>query len=184
MKRIFLAVKILPDQNFLDFFNELKDAFHYERIKWIRSDNIHITLKFFGDVEDGKIPGIISIIESVTKKINPFVIELGGTGFFGNKSNPRVVWTGIKADQDFFNLGEELLSSFELVGYLRDHGKFKPHLTLGRIKFISDVHAFHEILNDYNEDHFQELRIDKLILYESILKPQGPEYISLKSFNL
>jgi len=77
-----------------------------------------------------------------------------------------------------------LLVEFEQVGYLRDHGKFKPHLTLGRIKFISDLFVFHEILNDFNKDQLQVLKVDKLILYESILKPQGPEYISLKSFNL
>ena len=84
IKRLFCAVKILPDDNFLESYRDLREALAHERIKWVEEQNIHITLKFFGDTEVKRIPEISHVLENAGKRIPVFSFSLKGLGIFGS----------------------------------------------------------------------------------------------------
>jgi 2'-5' RNA ligase len=184
MKRLFAAIKIQPDNVFLDQFHELQNRLKHEQIKWVEEHNIHITLKFFGETEEEKFPEIVSLLELVTADINVFSFSLQKLGVFGSSYDPRVIWAGIEPYANLSFIMKMISRKLENIGYKPDRQNLVPHLTLGRIKLIKDKQMFQKIIDENNGISSQEIIVDSFILYESILKKEGPVYLALKTFLL
>lgn len=184
MKRTFLAVKIIPGDRFSDTFNEIKSALQHEKIKWVETHNMHITLKFFGDTSDSEIDTIEKIVAPIARETPSFHVKVEGTGFFGKSRQPRVLWFGINDGSRLKNVGNHVLNALEKAGFEKERNEFNPHLTLGRIKFIKDIELFREVIEDFRNEEIQESEISEIILFESILHPGGPEYNPLRKFRL
>jgi len=184
MKRLFAAIKIQPDRAFLDQFRKLQTQLRHERIKWVEEYNIHITLKFFGETEEGKIPEITRVLEEVAADIIVFSFSLQKLGIFGSSYDPRVVWAGIEPYANLSLIMKLISDKLENLGYKPDRQNLVPHLTLGRIKFIKDKQMFQKIIDETKGISFQEIIVDKFIIYESVLKKEGPVYLALKTFQL
>lgn len=182
MKRIFAAIKINPSEKLIELFNNLKSDLREEKIKWVYPEKMHLTLKFFGETPENKIEEIIELLDDAIFEIDPFDIHLEDIGIFGSTYKPRVIWIGFRDYKPLKRLFEAIKARLERAGYEYDRQNFVPHLTLGRIKFIRNKRYFQSIIEKYKNIEIQSEQIDKLILFESILKPQGPEYIVIEEF--
>ena len=184
MKRLFIAIKINPDQEFLTQFQSLRSSLSHEKIKWVEEQNIHITLKFFGETDEKRIPGIVAVMEKIAAGTREFSLSLKKLGVFGSSYDPRVVWVGIEPYQAVADLMKQLHQELKTVGFEPDRQNLVPHLTLGRIKFLNDKPLFQKTLEQYRETASREMVIDSIILFESILRREGPEYRIIQAVDL
>lgn len=184
MKRIFAAVKIHPNEVLMDVHEALKSACKYDRITWVNPDNMHITLKFFGETEEERIPAIKNQLQKLVSGHYAFDLHLKGIGVFGSKYKPRVVWIGMDPNPDLVNLGQNILDEMESLGFMKDRQNFVPHLTLGRIKFVDDKNRFFELIQSYGDTPISTEKVYEVVLYESLLSQSGPKYYPLDTFGL
>ncbi len=184
MKRIFAAIKVEPNENLLRVYDELKDDLRYEKIKWVEPQNIHITLKFFGETSDEKIDDICEVFDVIAQRHPAFTLQMQNVGIFGSSYNPRVVWFGMKESSEIEKLANDVLKSVEEVGFPRDRQNFRPHLTVGRIKVIQDKRYFQQVINKFKNTFLQTIPVNSFLLIESKLRPQGSVYNIVEVFPL
>ena len=184
MKRIFAAIKINLDDGFLDIYEEIKETFYKDKIKWVAPENMHITLKFFGDTKEDIINNIRNTFRNIAGTIKPFEIKIKGFGFFGNSRFPRVLWFGIEFPDNLDLIYENIQKELEPLGYQSEDKKFKPHLTIGRIKDFKNKRLLLDLVEKYNNTLILRNQVKEFVLYESILKKEGPVYIPIEKFKL
>ncbi|MCD4790473.1 MAG: RNA 2',3'-cyclic phosphodiesterase [Bacteroidales bacterium] len=184
MKRIFAAIKIHPSNQFLKVYYDLKTAMRNDKIKWVDTQNIHVTMKFFGETEEDRIENIITILSEISLRYKPFTLELKDVGIFGSSYKPRVIWFGIEENKIMQSLAMDTLDEMGKIGFEKDRQNFVPHLTIGRIKFVNDKKRFREIIDRYKSIEIQKENVVEFSLIESILRPQGPEYKIIETFKL
>ena len=183
--RIFIALPIEIDPNKLDPVNEKLEQFN-PILKVVPTKNYHITLKFIGDVNGDTYNDIISNFKQIKIPLKKIEYTLNGLGSFPGFSRANVLWCGIrcnlKATDQLKTIIEDFTSQF---GINRDERKFKPHLTLARIKKNKKIPG--ELVDFFKnkiETNFGSGYFDKIILYESELTPKGSIYTELNSLLL
>jgi RNA 2',3'-cyclic 3'-phosphodiesterase len=184
MKRLFIAIKIDPDNAFLEQLRQLKIHFRHEKIKWVEDHNIHVTLKFLGDTEEERIPEIVGAIKQVAEQHPVFTIQLQKLGVFGSRYDPRVIWAGIEPYTELVSLMQRVHSSLVPAGFEPDRQNLIPHLTLGRIKELKDKVVFQRTMDQFRNISSAKMVVTNFILYESILKKEGPVYTEIDQFGL
>jgi 2'-5' RNA ligase len=184
MKRLFAAIKIHPSPNYLAVFNAVSSSLRHERIKWVEPQNMHLTLKFFGETDEKQIPDICKAVETTASQSKPFTLKIADTGIFGSRYDPKVIWFGIQKQTELDNLAKNLFAVLENCGWKSDRQNFVPHLTIGRIKELKDKPLFQQIISKYSTVDIQEEKVTEVTLYESILRPEGPLYVNLFSAKL
>lgn len=176
MKRLFAALKIQPDPEFISRYRLLKQEMRNEPVKWVEEHNIHITLKFFGETEESRIPGISRVLANVASQRGPLSFRLKGLGVFGSSYAPRVVWAGIDPYEPLAGLMKDVHRDLRSEGWEPDRQNLVPHLTLGRIKSLRDRIFFQRTLDRYRDLTSLPVTPGTIILYESILRKEGPLY--------
>ncbi len=184
MKRLFLAIKVIPDHNLLKIYHAMQQSFRYDKIRWVDPINFHLTLKFFGNTSEEKIPIISEVVQNVLKPYDPLNLVLENCGVFGSRYKPRVIWLGIANNNQLKNLGIELLNDLHDAGFIKDRQNFVPHITVGRITKIIDKRLFNEEMSKIKDVFIQNNIVDKIILFESSLSPKGAQYNIIESFHL
>jgi 2'-5' RNA ligase len=184
MKRLFTAIRINPSPEFLSTYQDLRSGLRFADIKWVKPEIIHVTLKFFGETEESRIPEIRRVLKEVAGRHRPFGAQLSKTGIFGSAYDPRVIWFGMEKAEPLKALAQDVLTSVEPIGWARDRQNFVPHITIARIKNIPDKRLFQQIIDRHRDDFFQEIFITEFHLYESILQREGPVYKVLDSYTL
>ncbi len=117
---------------------------------WVKRENIHLTLKFLGDVAPNQISAIKNSIEQVTDTRSPFSMELGGIGAFPNLSRPRIIWASVKTGADgVAAIAREIDLRLSRHGYERDEKPFRPHLTLARLKSRTNLKPLVDVFQQY-----------------------------------
>lgn len=183
-KRLFCAIKIEPSQSIIDCMDELKDVFRFDKIKWVAPENIHLTLKFLGETNVELIPKINNLISETASISSRFQLEVKGLGAFSRNQKPSVIWLGLNFEHELLQIFQQLEKGFESLGFPKENRKFSPHLTIGRVKYIEEPSELDEIVSDYKKTVFLKKQIEKITLYESVLRPQGPIYKALDEFYL
>jgi RNA 2',3'-cyclic 3'-phosphodiesterase len=184
MKRLFAAIEISPDNAFLDQYRKLKAQLRQEKIKWVEEHNLHLTLKFFGDTEEYRILDISRVLESVAGRMECFGFWLEGLGVFGSRYDPRVIWVGIRPYERLVSLMKETGEELKSIGYTPDRQNLVPHLTVGRIRELRDKFFFQKVIDENKKIISREMIVDSFLLFESILKKEGPLYLKLQKFPL
>jgi RNA 2',3'-cyclic 3'-phosphodiesterase len=184
MKRTFIAIDVLPDPGLKEIIEQIHYRLRYEKITWVQPDLLHITLNFLGDTEDKLLPGIISNIDSITKGFGSFELVLKSIGVYKNIRDPRVLWIGCEKSPAIDELKDKSDHHLTVLGFDAEKRGYSPHVTLGRIKSLRQVNQLNQIITQYLDTIFQKQLIDHVVLYESILKPAGAEYIPLRKFHL
>jgi 2'-5' RNA ligase len=184
MKRLFAAINIHPSARYISLFNEISSSLRHERIKWVEPENMHLTLKFFGQTDETKIPAIRLALETAVAQSKPFTLKITNTGIFGSRYGPKVLWFGIEKRDELENLAQNIFTELAKCGCEQDRQNFVPHLTIGRIKELKDKPLFQKIIRKYNVVDIQEENVTEIILYESILRREGPLYVNLYSAGL
>jgi len=184
LKRLFAAIKATPNPEFIDSYRTLKHDLRKHSIKWVEEENLHITLKFFGETSEAVIPDICRVMDSVTVDLPDFSFRYEGLGIFGSNYNPRVIWAGIHPYEEVFQIIQQLKTKLTTIGFSADRQNPVPHLTLGRIRSLQDHTIFQAVLDSYKNIASAPMMAKKLVLFESILLRSGPEYHIIKSFLL
>ncbi len=149
-------------------------------VKWVRPENIHLTVKFLGDVNPADLEKIGSAMQTAAALSAPFTLSARGLGAFPGVKKPRVLWCGLGGDVEALarmhsSLDEALAES----GFEREARKFKAHLTLGRIKGRVNAEAMIDLISRHGHMASGPFACDRLCLYQSQLKPGGPVYSRL-----
>ncbi|HUX58809.1 MAG TPA: RNA 2',3'-cyclic phosphodiesterase [Bacteroidales bacterium] len=184
MKRIFIALKIDPEVPLLKIISSLKSDLIIEKIKWTSIDNIHITLAFPGNTEEKDIEIIKAMLTEKCEGFGKFELIIKGAGVFKNLSDPRVIWVGIELSEKLFQLNNVIIKGLRDAGSNIEYRPFKPHLTIGRIKYINNKTALKTYTDKYQNTEIQRFQVKEVILYESILKQTGPVYNPICNFKL
>ncbi len=184
MKRLFIAVKIEPQRDLLIAFEEFKNKLSRERIKWVNPDNLHITLKFLGDTDEKSIEAIKDTLSEIAAKHPKTIMTIRGSGVFPNQHRPRVLWFGIERNEKLKDLAGDIDDAMAELGFEPETRAFKPHLTIGRVKFVDQLGRLKKLLDKYRNVHFQDTGVNEIVLFESKLHPQGPQYSVVEKFEL
>jgi 2'-5' RNA ligase len=183
--RSFLAIE-LPKEiigKLSEIQNNLKSS--GSQIKWVRPESIHLTLKFFGNIEEKTVDDISQVLKKVTAKISAFVINVKDIGVFPNMSRPRVIWVGVESSGRTLDiLHKETESSLKKIGFEPEERKFSAHLTLGRVKSLKDKRQLTEQIEKLKGCEVGSFRVENLFLFKSDLRPTGAVYTKLETFNL
>jgi len=183
-KRIFLAIEIQPQTDFMSSIEQLKKGLSHERINWVKLINMHLTLKFFGETHLEKVDSIISNLENPLCSRTKFEFNIEKVGIFGSIYKPKLIWAGISNDEKLKEFEKDINANLEKIGYVNDRQNFVPHLTLGRIKQLNDKILFQKIIQKHQDLTFQKVEVNTIYLYESILKSTGPIYTVIHEFTL
>lgn len=154
-----------------------------ERISWAKPGNIHLTLKFLGDVEEGKIKLIGEALATATKEFQPFSFFVKELGAFPNIRRPRVLWVGIEnSTKELSDIQIEIEDQLNQLDLLKEKKKFNPHLTIGRVK----SQVSNEFIENFKASIFdeEEVKVEEIILMRSELHPKGAIYTPLKKIRL
>lgn len=183
-KRLFLAVKIFPDKKFREIYHFLKTGLVDEKIKWVEPENVHVTLRFFGDTEEDNIPGISRTLRHAVAQVPAFDVVLRHAGVFGGYYKPKVIWLGLEPPEPLQDLAATVNAALVPLGYDMPEEPFIPHLTIGRIKYIRNKSYLAHLIEKQKDVFVQALHVEAIFLFESILRPQGPLYNILERFAL
>ena len=182
--RLFAAIKIHPSTDLLNIYYKLKSGLKDEKIKWVEEENFHVTLKFFGETPEEKIPEIINELKEAALNSQSFQLHLENTQIFGSSYKPKVVWFGINPCDELQQLQANIQKRLLNIGYESSSENFVPHLTIGRIKYIQDKKDFQKIIDNHKKTSIQTEEVKAFYLFESILCKQGPVYRVIETFNL
>lgn len=157
-------------------------------VKWVKPENIHLTLKFLGEIDEKKLEKIIQATEEAVKDKKPFLAHLGSIGAFPNINFPRVIWLGIEAgDRETKEIAKGLEDKIAKLGIPKEDRPFSSHITIGRTK--SGIHrdklvgTLKKIADDFGKENL-EFQVKAITLFKSTLTPKGPIYQALKEANL
>ena len=184
MKRLFVAIKIKPEDQLSFAYRKIKDDLLADNIKWVNENNLHITLKFLGDTPDKDVPLIARNLKKSMEGTGRFDFRIEGFGYFGNSRFPRVLWLGIEDGGQLQQLYTQINKGLENFGSPEKSLVFKPHLTIGRIKEFKNMTKLFELEAEFTGEIFQTAPVNEIILYESFLKPTGPVYKVVEKFEL
>ena len=150
------------------------------KINWVEPENVHLTLKFLGDITPEQIEQIKTVMNKAKPDFAPFVLSLAALGAFPKLNYPRVIWVGIKKGSaesiKLANIFEEALAK---IGFPKEKRAFHPHLTLGRIKLIEDRQAYRKIMEKIPQVPSVETQVEEITLFQSRLTPKGSIYTAI-----
>lgn len=182
--RTFIAIKIVPEDELRSFFAKAKNTFRDERIKWVDESTLHLTLRFLGETTKEQVQKITGSLEMIADQTERFSVQLKGSGYFKNRQMPSVLFVNIENAEDLKRLAKNIDKEIVKAGFEMERKVFKPHLTLGRIKFLKNIDRFKLFLSDYEYRGFQTVQVNEIIFYQSILKSEGPIYKPIGKFEL
>jgi len=150
-------------------------------VKWVDVQNLHLTLKFLGEVPSREISRVCQAAQRGAAEIEPFECELWGAGAFPNASRPRTLWLGAGAgEQEMVALHDYLDAALAKLGYRKEHRRFRPHLTIGRVRRGGPAVAeLGELVKAHAEFHAGRLSVRQVVVFSSQLTPRGPIYEAL-----
>jgi len=179
--RLFVAVEIPPAvrKSLGEFLAVLRALSSQPR--WVRTDNLHITLKFIGEVQPEKLGDIRAALSAVHSD-RSVTLDFRGVGFFPNEKRPRVFWAGIEASANLARLASDIDRALEKPGVPPEKRPFSPHLTLARFEPPGLPEKLRAVIQEYAKREFGSVAAREFHLIESKLKPGGAEYTTLETF--
>jgi len=179
--RAFIAIELPPDvQDCLELVStQLKEQLGEKVVRWVPVENIHLTLKFLGDVSVNNLDVLQEIINAEAASQKKMEISIGRMGAFPKIRRPRVIWIGVESPPELLALQRSIEARTTRVGYPPDEREFSPHLTLGRVSRTaspSDVRKIGEILSASPIGFLGVARVQAVHLFKSDLQPSGAIY--------
>ena len=183
--RSFIAIELPPHirVSLERITSQLKTA--ATDVRWVKTDDIHLTLKFLGAIEEERVPEIAGCIEQCIAGILPFTISVRCLGAFPNDHNPQVIWIGVVDEGGRLSIIQQALEiALARIGFKSEKRPFAPHLTLGRLKSPRGKEAARKGIEDFKYADCGSYEVGTICLFKSDLKPSGAVYTILKSFSL
>jgi len=180
MVRCFISVDV-EDANLLDGVMEVISQLASTRahIKPVERENIHLTLRFLGEIDPSLIDRIYRVLQSIAFK--PFTMKIERLGAFPSISNPRVIWLGVSTGaNELKNIHSQLERGLEDLGFKREREEFIPHITIARVKSSRNKALLVKKIMELQNVEIGEMVVDTIRLKQSILTPRGPIYKTLR----
>jgi 2'-5' RNA ligase len=184
--RAFIAVEIPPEihKAIESKTAPLRAALDTSLVRWVPTDNIHLTLKFLGDISPANVEMLSQMLNVEVGQHSTFVLKFGGLGAFPNPRRPRVIWIGIQAPAGLEALQRGIEAATATLGYPSEERPFSPHLTIGRVKQNAGSAGVQKIRTALEETKVGALgaaQVSAVHLFKSDLKSSGAVYTRLFS---
>lgn len=155
-----------------------------EGITWVKPDAMHITLKFLGEIESTQIAKIKQLLPQILNEHSAFRIEVAKLGAFPHNHAPRVVWVGLQEASDrLAKMQQRLETALAAIGIPPEEKEASLHITLARVKHKLDK-LLPQLLKQYADIAFGTVPVDRVVLFQSELRPSGPVYTPLAEIKL
>lgn len=177
--RCFIAFDI-EDAAILDKILEVQNllASEFRGLKIVRPENIHITLRFLGEIPPVMVDSVINMIDRIY--FEPFKVKISGVGAFPNPRRPSVIWAGIdEGVQELKQIFRQMESGLKELGFKPEPRGFSPHLTIARVRHGFNRRMLTPKLLELSNIEFGEFQAESLRLKKSVLAPKGPVYSTL-----
>ena len=178
--RVFFGIGLPPQihKQVKRFADSLKPQL--PRMKWVEEENLHVTLRFVGEVDEARIPGISSAASQAASSSHRFDVVLGELGAFPNPRRARVFWWGLaQGAEESTALFKALEDNLVNRGFDKEKRRYHPHITLARLRYPAGLP-----LEEFSPPTGFSFTADRFTLYQSTLTPQGPIYKILEDFKL
>ncbi len=184
--RAFLASELSPDlQDTIHTATaDLRQRLRGDLIRWVPAQNVHLTLKFLGDVSPSSLDLIKQMLLAEATEYPPFEVQVEGIGCYPNPRRPRVLWVGLRAPAELASLQRAIEAASARLGYESEERDFSPHLTIGRVRqnaSSTDLHNIRTALDEVHVGWLGTARVDAIHLFKSELRPEGSVYTRLFS---
>lgn len=181
MSRQFIAIAprgLDQNQELKQLLGKLKRTMRDrgQDVRWTPPDLWHITLQFVGELSEERSAGLKNILETWAPDVSGLRLRLQGLGAFPSPVEARVLWVGVKEDQELLALQNQLAERIEDAGFAPDEKEFQPHLTLARFRNQISVT---ELLKLGGRKHFGDYGVDELILFQSVVQGNIIKYVPL-----
>ena len=185
MIRSFLAIELPRTilRKIEEVQGDLKSS--HADVRWVSPEKIHLTLKFFGSIDESKIEPIIKSIDGPIQVTSPFSLKIRGMGAFPHFKNPRVIWVGMVDEKEVLtSFQKELEKELKKIGFESEERPFHPHLTFGRMKSNRGKENLVPRIERHQDDELGNFQVERLVLFKSDLRPSGPIYTALREMKL
>ena len=149
--------------------------------RWTQAEGIHLTLKFLGEIAEGKVAEVCDGLKKLDR-FEAFTVALKGFGFFPDFRRPRVFWAGVDAPPNLEQLAEQVEVAMSRIGFAREERAFRPHLTLARFRVPRPQPNLQTLLSQQGEQELGSFQVSEFFLFESKLSPQCAEYRKVERF--
>lgn len=181
--RLFIAVELPADvrRRLAEVADELR-GMGLDRLRWVRPENIHITLKFLGETPADSLPQIEDALRAAAEGVAPHELKLGKLGKFGGRQNPRVLWVDVGGDVDALKaLQKRVDARIAPLGFSTDERPFAAHLTLARVPQDLARKVARPLTEAVEAVKVPDtpIPVREVVLMRSELRPGGPVYTRL-----
>ena len=162
----------------------LRQTLGEDFIRWVPTHNLHLTLKFLGNIPISHLEFIKRMLTQAADSSSQFDLQISGFGSFPNSKRPRVLWVGVHTPATLATLQKALEECAHHLGYEKEERPFSPHLTLGRVRQGINVTELQKISNTISSFQLGKIgtaRVDSVHLYKSDLNSEGSVYTKLFS---
>ncbi|MCA6212745.1 RNA 2',3'-cyclic phosphodiesterase [Thermococcus bergensis] len=153
------------------------------KIKYVEPENLHLTLKFLGEITEEQAEDIKKLLEQIAKKHRKHIVRVKGIGVFPSYNYVRVIWAGLENDEEIKRMAKEIDDALFKLGFKREKD-FVSHITIGRVKFVKDKVELMLALKELANEDFGEFEVNAIELKKSTLTPKGPIYETIARFEL
>jgi 2'-5' RNA ligase len=174
--RTFVAIEISPEvrtraQKLITQLQAI-DA----KVRWVDPAQVHLTLKFLGEIDLLEVPKICAAVTEVAAALPPFSVRVNSAGAFPDLKRPRTVWLGIDDEtEELAALHDQLEAALAKLGFRAENRRFRPHLTIGRVRGEGPgIAALAELIEEYRDYSAGVIDVDEVILFSSEQERGGP----------
>jgi 2'-5' RNA ligase len=164
--------------------SRLRQTLGNDLIRWIPAQNMHLTLKFLGDIASSHVEFLKQLLTREATQHSQFDFQIGGLGSFPNSRRPRILWVGLHAPANLTSLQKSIEAGTTRLGYEQEEHDFSPHLTIGRVRqniSPAELLKIRAVLDNIQLGNIGTARVDSIHLVKSELNPNGSVYTNLFS---
>jgi len=147
-------------------------------VKWVEPHNLHLTLKFLGEVPERELVEVCRAVERGAREVEPFELEVRGAGAFPNADRPRTVWLGANAGEEkMVALHDRVEAALAELGYREEHRRFETHVTLGRVRGVGpEIAELGRLVGQHADFAAGRMTVARAAVFSSRLTSEGPIY--------
>lgn len=173
--RTFVAIEMSPEvrSRARQLIVRLQDC--GAKATWVKPEAMHLTLKFLGEVELLEMPAVCEAVTAAVADLPPFEIQVQGAGAFPTAARPRTVWLGVRRGQEeLIALHDAVERALSRLGFRQENRRFRPHLTLGRVRGDRALRELGEVVKQHAEFVGGVASVDEVVVFSSELEAEGP----------
>jgi len=182
MKRTFIGIQIKVVESFLNQLVDVRQRLVRERINWVNPERFHITLHFIGKSSDQLIESINGDLSSLIPVFSQQEIRITRLGVFPNVRKAKVLWADLEYGEQLIELRQSIVNIMKQHRQQIENREYKPHLTLGRVKYPPCPNRLNNVLQHYEQTVFDEQILEDVTFLESQLDRTGPRYLPLHNY--